>query len=93
MAGTPFATYEIGLNIEIRDREGKPVKKIENAHTYQGKATPRFPTDAEYFSNHATAGIRIRDPGNFKVAFIFTDRSRPSKNTAPVETLFDVRIE
>ncbi|UPJ68265.1 hypothetical protein IVB23_13400 [Bradyrhizobium sp. 191] len=93
LPGTPFATYEIGLDIELRNHDGTVITKIANVHTYQGNSTQRFPLDADYFRNHATAGLSLRDAGNYKVVFIFTDRSRPRNETGPIEAVFDITVK
>ena len=88
--GSPFATYEIGLDIEVRDRAGKVLKALPDAHAFKGQSPPPFPVSMDYFTNYATAGIALHDPGDYTLAYIFEDRSRPEM--APVEATFDVTV-
>jgi hypothetical protein len=89
--GTPMARYEIGLDIEVRDRAGKVLKTLPNEHTYKADAPPPFPVSLDYFTNFATAGIAINDSGDYTIAYIFRDRARPE--TPAVTAEFDVTVK
>jgi hypothetical protein len=89
--GTPMARSEIGLDIEVRDRAGNVLKALPDQHTFKTDAPPPFPVSADYFTNFATAGIAISDPGDYTVAYIFHDRARPE--TPPVTAEFDVTVK
>lgn len=89
--GTPMSSYEIGLDIEVRDRAGKVLKTLPNEHTFKAASPPPFPVSVRYFSNFATAGIALHDSGEYTIAYIFHDRARPE--TPPVTAAFDVTIK
>ncbi|SFU21318.1 hypothetical protein [Mesorhizobium sp. YR577] len=89
--GTPMSSYEIGLDIEVRDQSGKVLKSLPDEHTYKADSPPPFPVSLDYFSNFATAGISLDTPGSYTIAYIFHDRSRPETLPAAVE--FDVTVE
>lgn len=88
--GSPYATYEIGLDIEVRDTAGKVLKALPDANVFKGQSPPPFPVNMDYFTNYATAGIALHDAGDYTLAYIFEDRSRPEM--PPVEATFDVTI-
>ena len=88
--GTPMASSEIGLDIEVRDRAGNVLKALPDQHTFKVDAPTPFPVSGDYFTNFATAGIAINDPGDYTVAYIFHDRARPQ--TPPVTAEFDVTV-
>jgi hypothetical protein len=89
--GTPTASYEIGLDIEVRDRTGKVLKSFPNEHTYKGASPPPFPESLDYFTNFVTAGITIGEPGDYTIAYIFHDRSR--QETPPVAAEVAVTVK
>jgi hypothetical protein len=89
--GTPMASYEIGLDIEVRDRDGKVLKSLPDEHTFKADSPPPFPLSLGYFSNFATAGISLDSPGNYTIAYIFHDRARPE--TPPATAEFDVTVK
>ncbi|MCA1414360.1 MULTISPECIES: hypothetical protein [Bradyrhizobium] len=89
--GTPMASYEIGLDIEVRDETGKVVKAFPDEHTYKGASPPPFPESLDYFTNFVTAGITIGEPGEYTIAYIFHDRSR--QETPPVAAEFAVTVK
>ncbi|WP_038379200.1 hypothetical protein [Bradyrhizobium elkanii] len=83
--GTPMASYEIGLDIEVRDRTGKVLTALPHEHTYKGASPPPFPESLDYFTNFVTAGITISEPGDYTVVYVFRDRSRRETPPVPVE--------
>ncbi|KQW42716.1 MULTISPECIES: hypothetical protein [Ensifer] len=89
--GTPMSSYEIGLDIEVRDPAGKVLRTFPDAHVFKAESPPPFPVSAKHFTNFATAGIALHDPGDYVVAYIFHDRSRPE--TPPVTAAFEVTVK
>ena len=89
--GTPMASYEIGLDIEVRDGTGKVLKTFPNEHIYKGDSPPPFPESLDYFTNFVTAGITIGEPGDYTIAYIFHDRSR--QETPPVAAEVAVTVK
>ncbi|NGN45057.1 hypothetical protein G6N74_28785 [Mesorhizobium sp. CGMCC 1.15528] len=89
--GTPMSSYEIGLDIEVRDQSGKVLKSLPDEHTYKADSPPPFPVSLDYFSNFATAGISLDTPGSYTIVYIFHDRSRPE--TLPAAAEFDVTVK
>jgi hypothetical protein len=89
-AGTMDGTYQIDLNLEVRDAAGEVLSTAE-LFSYTGKSTLIYPMDQTYFYNDITAGIGLNDPGTYVIAFLFTDASRPEM--APAEAAFTVVIE
>lgn len=89
--GTPMASYEIGLDIEVRNRAGTVLKALPNEHTFKADSPPPFPVSLGYFSNFATAGIAVHDSGDYTIAYTFHDRARPE--TPPVTAEFDVTVK
>ena len=87
----PMSSYEIGLDIEVRDRAGQVLKTFPNAHVLRANAPPSFPVSAKHFTNFVTAGIALHDPGDYIVAYIFSDHSRSKKPA--VTAAFDVKVK
>lgn len=86
-----MASYEIGLDIEVRDRAGQILKSLPNEHTYKADSPPPFPVSRGYFTNFATAGISLDTPGNYTIVYIFHDRARPE--TPPATAEFAVTVK
>ncbi len=93
LVGSDMMSYAIQMDLEIRDMEGQVLSRQENVHTYENPSKQIFPLDETQFWNHVTAGISLTDPGEYKVAFIFSDLNRPTTETAPAEAVFDIVIK
>ena len=90
--GAYRAKFEFRLDVDIRDRAGKSLEKLENLNVYRGDGDIPYPIGADYFTNYATAGIQIREPGEYTIAYTFTDLLR-KQDTSSATATFDVTIK
>ncbi|WP_299194846.1 hypothetical protein [uncultured Litoreibacter sp.] len=88
-AGTMFGSYKIDLSMEVRNPDGALLGRTK-LHSYQNPSQLFYPLDGTYFWNNITAGVFLEDPGDYLLAFIFEDGSRPGSD--PAEVTFPVTI-
>lgn len=88
-AGTMFGSYQIDLSMEVRDPSGA-VLGSRKLHSYKNPSQLFYPMNYTYFWNDITAGIFLEEPGDYVVAFLFEDGSRPGSD--PAEVAFSVTI-
>ncbi len=91
LVGGPTQSYAIQLDLEIRDGAGTVLSRSDSHYVYEGNSVQVFPVDKTQFYNHITAGIGLDAPGDYQVAFIFTDQNAPK--SPAVEAVFEVTIK
>lgn len=91
--GTARATYEIMLDLDIRDVQDQSLQAFPDAIRFTGPAVHRVPIPDDYFDNFITVTFALGDPGTYKLAYRFTDLTRPQSQTAPVEVVMKIKIE
>ncbi len=89
--GSPLQSYKIQLDLEIRDASGGVLSRRDSHYVYEGNSLQHYPVDKTQFYNNITAGIGLDVPGDYQVAFIFTDLN--AVDPQPVEAAFDVTIQ
>lgn len=93
MVGTSLANFELRLDLELRDMAGELIQRTDELYVYKGTSFQHFPVSKKQFLNDITAGVSVPSEGEYQLAFIFTDLSRPEDETAPAEAVFNVLIE
>jgi hypothetical protein len=91
--GTPSATYDINLAIEIADGAGKVIYSNPEAWRFDGVAAHQVPIPENYFQNGVESHLQFPAPGTYQITYKFRDLTRPDSETAPVEIVKDVTIE
>lgn len=91
MVGTPLATYEIRLDIEIRDAAGNVVADQQDAMRFSGSAIHSVPIRKDYFETGVVTGFQIDQPGEYRIRYRLSDLNRPEE-VAVVEIVKQVII-
>ncbi len=91
MVGTPLASYEIKLDIEIRDAENNIIAEQNDAMRFSGSAIHSVPIRPDYFQTAVLAGFPIDQPGEYQIRYRMTDLNR-SEDKAVVDIIKQVTI-
>lgn len=91
MVGTPLATYEIKLDLEIRDAEGNVIANQNDAMRFSGSAIHSVPIRPDYFETGVVAGFPLDLLGDYQIRYRLTDMNRP-EDGAVVEIVKQVTI-
>jgi hypothetical protein len=92
-AGYPGARFEIELDVEIRTPDDTLIERLEDVKTFEGEVQHRVPVDADYFRNWIFGGLRLEEPGSYKIVFLMTDRMAPDDKQVPVSAEVDVVVK
>jgi hypothetical protein len=91
MVGTPLATYEIKLDVELRDAEGTVLADERDVMRFSGSAIHSVPIRVDYFETGVVAGFPLSAPGVYQITYRLTDLNR-LESTAVVEVVKQVTI-
>lgn len=92
LPGTPLATYEVRLDIEVRDGEGTKLFSQDDAMRFTGQPIHRVPVRDDYFGTNIVTGFPLQDAGDYELVFRLTDLNRPTE-VGTVEIIKRVTVE
>ncbi len=79
LPGTPLATYEIRLDIEIRDTQGNVLSAQDDAMRFTGQPVHSVPIRDDYFGTGVVTGFPLQEPGDYDLMYRLTDLNRPAE--------------
>lgn len=91
LVGTPLASYEIRLDVEIRDAQDNVFAAQQDVMRFSGSPIHSVPVRQDYFETGIVAGFPLEQPGKFQIIYRLTDLNRPEEN-AVVEIIKQVTI-
>lgn len=91
MVGTPLASYEVKLDLEIRDADDNVLADQKDAMRFSGSAIHSVPIRHDYFETGIVAAFPLEQSGAYQIRYRLTDLNRP-EDRAVVEILKQVTI-
>ena len=79
LPGTPLASYEIRLDVEIRDAEGNVLVAQDDAMRFTGQPVHSVPIRDDYFGTGVVTGFPLQQPGEYELIYRLTDLNRPAE--------------
>jgi hypothetical protein len=79
LPGTPLASYELRLDIEIRDAEGVVIGTQDDAMRFTGQPVHSVPIRDDYFGTGVVTGFPLQQPGEYELVYRLTDLNRPAE--------------
>ncbi|MBV2361076.1 hypothetical protein KUH32_15025 [Thalassococcus sp. CAU 1522] len=79
LAGTPLASYEIRLDIEVRDTNGTVLGRQDDAMRFTGQPVHSVPIRDDYFGTGVVTGFPLQNPGEYELLFRLIDQNRPAE--------------
>ncbi|MGB5560349.1 MAG: hypothetical protein WBN04_20335 [Paracoccaceae bacterium] len=92
LPGTPLASYEIRLDIEIRDAEGNVLGAQDDAMRFTGQPVHSVPIRDDYFGTGVVTGFPLQQPGEYELIYHLTDLNRPA-DVGTLEIIKTVIVE
>lgn len=77
LPGTPLASYEIRLDIEIRDAEGNVIGAQDDAMRFTGQPIHSVPIRDDYFGTGVVTGFPLQQAGEYELVYRLIDLNRP----------------
>jgi hypothetical protein len=92
LAGTPLASYEVRLDIELRDAEGNLIGAQNDAMRFTGQPIHSVPIRGDYWRTGVVTGFPLQEPGRYEIIYRLTDLNRP-ETVGQTEITKTVEIE
>ncbi|WP_299505067.1 hypothetical protein [uncultured Roseobacter sp.] len=77
LPGTPLASYEVRLDIELRDAEGNVIGAQNDAMRFTGQPIHSVPIRGDYWRTGVVTGFPLQEPGQYEIIYRLTDLNRP----------------
>ncbi|WP_299771151.1 hypothetical protein [uncultured Tateyamaria sp.] len=92
LPGTPLASYEVRLDIELRDAEGNVIGAQNDAMRFTGQPIHSVPIRDDYWRTGVVTGFPLQEPGQYEIRYRLTDLNRP-ETAGQTEIIKTVLIE